>query len=85
MTTGDDDGTGLGSGDVRAGGSGDEGAASDAGGSDPTAPGGDSSGTTDPGQDDEAGCGCRSGHVPGDSLLALAGLGLLGLTRRRRA
>ncbi|HEY0134000.1 MAG TPA: trypsin-like serine protease [Nannocystis sp.] len=32
----------------------------------------------------EGGCGCRSGHDPKDSLLALAGLGLLGLARRRR-
>lgn len=85
VTTGDDEGTGLGSGDVPTGGSDDGGAASDAGGSDPTAPGGESSGTTDPGMDGDAGCSCRSGHVPGDSLLALAGLGLLGLTRRRRA
>jgi MYXO-CTERM domain-containing protein len=34
--------------------------------------------------DDDGGCGCRSGHDPKDSLLALAGLGLLGLARRRR-
>ena len=33
---------------------------------------------------DDAGCGCRSGHDPKDSLLALAALGLLGLARRRR-
>ncbi len=33
----------------------------------------------------EGGCGCRSGQVPGDSLLALAGLGLLARGRRRRA
>ncbi len=40
---------------------------------------------TGPGEDEgDEGCGCRSGHAPGDSLLALAGLGLLALTRRRR-
>ena len=36
------------------------------------------------GDKDDSGCGCRSGHAPKDSLLALAGLGLLGLARRRR-
>jgi len=34
--------------------------------------------------EDDSGCGCRSGHAPKDSLLALTGLGLLGLARRRR-
>ncbi|MBK7828307.1 trypsin-like serine protease [Nannocystis sp.] len=36
-------------------------------------------------KDSDEGCGCRSGHVPGDSLLALAGLALLARPRRRRA
>jgi MYXO-CTERM domain-containing protein len=50
----------------------------------PTLPGGEAS-TDDPGADaGDEGCGCRSGHVPKDSLLAVAALGLLGLRRRRR-
>ena len=41
--------------------------------------------TTTGGEDeDDSGCGCRSGHAPKDSLLALAGLALVGLGRRRR-
>ena len=40
--------------------------------------------TTGGEDEDDSGCGCRSGHAPKDSLLALAGLGLLGLARRRR-
>jgi MYXO-CTERM domain-containing protein len=81
-STGD---TGEGSGEsgveptTGASGSGDE------SGGDPTLPGGESSGETSAGADEDSGCGCRSGHVPGDSMLALAGLGLLGLARRRRA
>ncbi len=81
-STGD---TGEGSGEsgveptTGASGSGDE------TGGDPTLPGGESSGETSAGADEDSGCGCRSGHVPGDSMLALAGLGLLGLARRRRA
>ncbi|MBL8974478.1 MAG: trypsin-like serine protease [Myxococcales bacterium] len=85
VTTGDNSDTGGATEDPPTTGASEADASSNA--SDPSAPGGDasSSGDASGGQDDEAGCGCRSGHVPGDSLLALAGLGLLGLTRRRRA